>query len=342
MAHKIEISVILPLYNQASILPRVLSALHTQTIEASQYEVIVVDDGSSDGSKDALLPFLNGKGPRTCYHAQGNRGAAAARNFGVRHARGTIILLLDADEVAEPNFIQEHLTFHKRHGAETEVALGRLEMAEELMTRTQIRQHETRLRFDSAKISLVPWHYFRGGNLSIKKSFFAECGGFDETMQAASCEDTEFGFRLMKRGMQLYYLGGAVAHHYHPMDADMYLHKARAYGRSMARWYRKSPETRTFLTRFYGLPARETSHGRSIKYYCHRLIFNRWAQPYWMACAAALRIVTVSLSDMLYRELYKAMYRRAFLQHLTDRIVEGEVQTSANMNSNLLRRGIHA
>src|SRR6185369_12818569 len=98
------ISVVIPTFNRLPRLQRVLSALAEQTVSASEFEVVVVSDGSTDGTDDYLA---KGDTPVPVRHArQDNAGPAAARNHGVRLARGRLILFVDDDVVASPALVE--------------------------------------------------------------------------------------------------------------------------------------------------------------------------------------------------------------------------------------------
>jgi len=94
------LSVIVPTYNYAQVLPRALDSVLVQ--QAADVELIVVDDGSSDHTGEVLSEYV-ARHPRLQVIRQANAGAAAARNRGIREARGTYALLLDADDELMPN-----------------------------------------------------------------------------------------------------------------------------------------------------------------------------------------------------------------------------------------------
>lgn len=94
------ISVIIPAYNYAHLLPRTLNSVLSQV--ADDIEIIVVNDGSTDNTQQVLLDFSEQNPLLTIYH-QENAGAAAARNHGIRMASGQYVLLLDADDALTNN-----------------------------------------------------------------------------------------------------------------------------------------------------------------------------------------------------------------------------------------------
>ncbi len=94
-----SVSVIIPTYNRAEYLRQALESVFAQSL--APYEVIVVDDGSTDHTPEVVQAF----GPRVRYCRQDHRGIAAARNLGLEVARGEVIAWLDADDLWEPNFL---------------------------------------------------------------------------------------------------------------------------------------------------------------------------------------------------------------------------------------------
>src|SRR5512136_1080752 len=104
------ISVVIPTYNRRALLTRTLPTVLAQTLPAEEYEVIVVVDGSTDGS----AAWLRGLTPTVTLRVleQPNQGPGAARNAGIRAARGRVVLLLDDDLLCGPALLQEHLAAH--------------------------------------------------------------------------------------------------------------------------------------------------------------------------------------------------------------------------------------
>src|SRR5438445_3337038 len=105
------ISVVIPSYDGAERLPRTLASLVKSRVEG-EFEVLVVDDGSSDRTSEAARAFADRLPISVLRHAQ-NRGRAAARNTGIRAARGGVVLILDDDMESSPGLIEHHLAAHR-------------------------------------------------------------------------------------------------------------------------------------------------------------------------------------------------------------------------------------
>ncbi|MGB0715055.1 MAG: glycosyltransferase family 2 protein [Phycisphaerae bacterium] len=102
------VSVIIPTYNRATLLPRALESVLFQSID--DWEVIVVDDGSIDDTPEIVRHLAPSFGGRLVYERQSNRGSSAARNRGIDLARGRFVCFLDSDDEFVPNKIERQLT----------------------------------------------------------------------------------------------------------------------------------------------------------------------------------------------------------------------------------------
>src|SRR5260221_2437233 len=99
----IEVSVVIPAYNAAHFLPRALTSVLRQTRQPS--EIIVVDDGSGDDTRDVAAAYA----PKVTYFWQKNAGASAARNYAVKRANGKWIAFLDADDAWRPDKLERQM-----------------------------------------------------------------------------------------------------------------------------------------------------------------------------------------------------------------------------------------
>ncbi len=108
-------SVIVPSFNKAPELALTLAAFSHQTVEARDFEVIVVDDGSSDGTRELMARVAPGM-PQLRYLHQANAGRSAARNAGIAAARGDILVFNDAEAIPDAAFLEQHLLHHGAAG----------------------------------------------------------------------------------------------------------------------------------------------------------------------------------------------------------------------------------
>lgn len=234
-----KISVVIPTFNRADSLAVVLPTLLDQTFPASDYELLLCDAGSEDGT-EALVKELNDS--RIVFTPGENTGRSGARNRGVREARGDLILFTDADIIAEPDLLQQHYDFHARHPGDAvvgcEVQVDTLEEYEEYRQNPQAHARH------SVDRRTVPWHYFLTGNASARKADLLRVGVFDEDFTGYGHEDLELGYRLQKSGCILHYNPHAVNYHWHPVPYEEQCQKMYLAGKSTVRFYRKHRDLR--------------------------------------------------------------------------------------------------
>src|SRR5436305_10594596 len=194
---QLQISVIIPAYNAESTIGAcVESVLAQQTLE--RFEVIVVDDGSTDGTAATAADY-----PGVRVLLQPNAGASAARNYGAREAIGWMLLFIDADCVATPGWL-DALAGALRAGADGAKGTLLTSQPEPVARFTQI-EYEDRYDRMAARprinfIDMGSAAYRRDGMLGVGQ------GGFDTSYPGASVEDQEFSFRLAKLGCDLRYV----------------------------------------------------------------------------------------------------------------------------------------
>ncbi len=237
-----KISVIIGTYNQKDSLKLVLESFSKQSIHPSQFEVIVVDSFSNDGT-DQMIETEEPSPYPLNYIRQENNGKTAARNRGINEARGEIILLTDADMVADQNLLEEHIKAHKKHknacfeGTTFNfVAEGGDEVEPYIKQKLRSKQK-------------LKWAYFLSGNLSIKKETIIKAGLFDEDFKSYGWEDIELGYRLHKMRVPLYYLPSAKNYHHHFVNNQDMVKRKYNMGKSAAIFYKKHPnfEIKMFL-----------------------------------------------------------------------------------------------
>lgn len=204
-------SVVIPTYNRKSILIKCLQALENQKIDSliQEYEVILVDDGSTDGTLEWLAKNTN-QFPHLKTFAQVHQGPAAARNLGVKQAKGDTIIFIDSDLIVTEKFLQAHGNALVK-GAE-KIGSDRL-FTYGWVINTNNFENPTS---EPYKITDFSAAYFATGNVAISRKWLEEAGLFDTQFQLYGWEDLELGVRLKKLGLKLIKCPEAVGYHWHP------------------------------------------------------------------------------------------------------------------------------
>ncbi|MCB1182012.1 glycosyltransferase [bacterium] len=226
-----ELSVVIPTMNKVGLLERTLAALRRQDAEVpGGWEVVVVDDGSTDGTARFLagqenwgIPALQVVSPPR------NVGRARARNLGARSARGRWILFLDDDIVAPPGLVAAHLAVLRT--GERIGTIGHVHTAPEVVDGPHFHYLDTR---GVAKLAAgeAPARYFVTQNAAVPRDAFLDVGGFDEEFSAYGFEDMEVAFRLEDRGgVRFRVLARPVPVHVHHHTSAEYFAKKVECGR---------------------------------------------------------------------------------------------------------------
>lgn len=240
-------SVVIPTFNRLASLKAVLAAVEAQAA-APEYEIVVVDDGSSDTTAAWLSTRSFARPHRVV--VQDRRGPAAARNAGVRAAAGDTIAFLGDDTLPRPDWLAVH---HRARMARQ--ATGRLAVVgfSDWHPRIRITRflqflNTSGRQFGYARIDdpeNVSFVFFYTSNLLLPRALLLE-NPFDETFPHAAWEDIELGYRLSQAGMKLIYVPEAVVYHDHPTSIRRFCARQEKSGCSGARFYRLHPEI-TFL-----------------------------------------------------------------------------------------------
>ena len=205
------VSVVIPTYNRRPILEKCLDALERQRVEGGldQYEVVVVDDGSTDGTP-AWLREEVGRFPHIRLVEQQHGGPAEGRNRGVDHAKGDVIVFIDSDLVVTESFLAFHVKALQRGW---EQRGNRLCFTYGAVVNTANFADPTSERH---KLRDLSWAYFATGNVAIDRGVLERSGLFDCSFRLYGWEDLELGERLRRMGVALIKCPEAVGYHWHP------------------------------------------------------------------------------------------------------------------------------
>ena len=198
-ADQILISIIMPVYNRAKSARRAINSL--AIFGNSSCELIIVDDGSSDGSAEAAREATAGMDPALVrVLEQKNAGPGAARNTGANVARGTYLAFIDSDDLWYPWTVEAIASVIENHSP----ALAFLRTVDYEAGRTPPTLEHAKIEtnlfpgFLEAVIS-EPSIRFGSGNLVVRRALFSEIGGF--TVEVRCAEDTDLFMRLADRGV---------------------------------------------------------------------------------------------------------------------------------------------
>lgn len=182
------ISVVVPTYKRPELLMRCLSALWGQTLEAREYEIIVVDDGPTAEARTVVEQWRHRAGPTVTYlTVAGHHGPAAARSVGWRAARGSIIAFTDDDCLPSPGWLAAGLRCFDREGVAG--AWGRIVVP--------LPPIPTDYQKSVAGLEHAP---LATANCFYRREVLEEVGGFDERFTQAWREDSDLQFSVLKRG----------------------------------------------------------------------------------------------------------------------------------------------
>lgn len=259
------LSIIIPTYNRRDILKKCLIALFNQAYSVSNFEAIVIDDGSTDGTKEEIEHILSYTPVELKYFKQGHKGPTAARNIGIRNAKGDVILFLGDDIIAEEHLLEEHYKFHMQT-PENNALLGLIKWHPDLKINPFMDFLSRDVQFGYRHIKdkeNLPFYYFITSNVSIKRSFLIKNDlYFDEDFIYPILDDFEFAYRLKDKGMVLRYNPQALGYHYHQMQFKKYCLRQELMGCYLVVFSRKHPQMiksivpQDFTIQFYTIAIR--------------------------------------------------------------------------------------
>jgi len=258
-------TVVVPSFQRRDALARALAAWERQQPDDLPFEVVVVDDGSTDGT-DELLAATRPRRYDLRAVRQENRGPAAARNRALELASGELVLFAGDDIEPSPRLLAEHDQGHRRAGAAPLALVGRIDWPEKLR-RTATMRHVA-----GRGAQQFSFHYMRDGdeydfrhfytsNVSIARRVLdLEPSHFSTAFPHAAFEDAELAFRLARHGLRIRYHAAALAWHWHEYGARGFFERQRKCGAMAQRLAELHPGT----GRSIGVPALDRIRRRSF------------------------------------------------------------------------------
>lgn len=222
----ITVSVVVISWNQVDFLRRLVGQLLMQDFDPDRYEVIVVDDGSTDGSREWLATQSDPKLKSVLGTV--NRGRSVSRNSGIRVASGSVITMIDGDHTIRPDFVSVHAACHARERC---VIVGKSDFvdAPDFRALNHYLNHCGAAKMPSG--TRLPGRYFLTRNCSVPKDLLLQIGLFDERYTQWGGEDLDLGIRLENTGVPIYGEPAAIAIHHHLRPLNALLNQLYVYGR---------------------------------------------------------------------------------------------------------------
>ncbi|GEM_PF-42360 len=230
-------TVIICTKDRKELLVESIRTLDAQDFPVGGYEILVVDDGSTDGTDEAV-----GRLTTKCtlrYIKRPWQGRASARNCGIREARGEVIIFTDDDILAPPQYLKEHFLYHRTYSRS--------------IVRGPIINIPEYSFPENRKVGIADYSqaFFCTCNVSVSKKELLDTGGFDESFVEYGYEDNEVGWRLRQRGLKAHFNMKAMIYHYKPWkkesDLEGMIRNVEELARSAVAYYRKHPHWKTRL-----------------------------------------------------------------------------------------------
>lgn len=235
----IEVTIQLCTYNRAALLARVLEACFDQTVADAAYEIVLVDDGSTDETQSIVETARRRATCAFTVVTQANAGLARARNAGIARATGERIIFIDDDVLPVPTFVEEHVRAAVRH-PEAIVRGGAIEV-----------ESPDELPPPIWSLRNYSGNYFWTTNVSVPLATIRAIGCFDESFAEYGWEDIDVGLRLRAAGVRAVFNPRALVFHVKPRpraaNVARMVAQARAQARTAARLVRRHPNWRAYL-----------------------------------------------------------------------------------------------
>ena len=217
-----SIAVIIPTYNRVEALLVCLAHLEQQH-SSSSFEVVVVDDGSTDETAARIQAYAASTALHLRYMRQANAGPARARNQAIAMIHAPVCLMIGDDIFAHPQMVEVHRALHQQHPEAEAAVLGltRWDESRQQVTRFMRWLDESGIQFAYGELEAggtPSWRHFYTSNLSLKTELLRRFP-FDERFKKAAMEDLELGYRIHHdHGLRMIFAPAALATHLHPTD----------------------------------------------------------------------------------------------------------------------------
>ena len=222
-------SIVICTYNQKQTLGIILESLLEQIKQSKIFEIVIADDGSNDGT-DNFIKRLRYPIFLKYTRAESNQGRAINRNRGFEKASGKKVICIDGDMAPGPGFVESYLCAWDEFPCG--VFLGSFRHPDDWKESRLADYLYTRGRLTLTHGAEVNGRFFTSGNFALSKDTFTELSGFDTAFGGWGGEDTDFGLRLKKKSIPLYYIPEAWCYHYHKKSLDDMAREFECFGQT--------------------------------------------------------------------------------------------------------------
>jgi glycosyltransferase involved in cell wall biosynthesis len=275
-----QCSVVIPTYNRVELLRHTLESLTKQRLPLGSFEVLVVDDGSSDTTAAMVDGYRQRLNLRYFFQPDEGWRSAAARNVGIAQAEAEVIVFIDSGVLAHSGFLEAHLASHRASAGPLAVIgyvygmNGDNEAAERIIATVDVndpdasiaRMHARCMHLDVREEFYerygddfaglpAPWPMFWAANVSVRTDRLRAVGAFDESFDRWGGEDIDLGYRLHRAGTTFVLNRRASSIHYpHHKNIEHndrcarenYLRMVKKYDTPIIRLLLESPEVNPF------------------------------------------------------------------------------------------------
>lgn len=312
-------------YNRKDSLEMMLNHIAEQSISMEEFEMVLVDDGSSDGTSDFVRKIQNSLPFKLRFYEQEHKGPGAAHNKAAYEASSEIILFLANDMLPTKDVLQSHLNIHRNNPQNNIAAVGEIRESNKVPQTEFQKAWDPFRKVDLSRKKRLDEYDFWVSNLSMKKDYFLMYGIFIEYPQPAM-EDLELAYRLFKNGLYLIYNENALSYHYHPQTIDTATHRLYITGKSFARYENMVGHTKGHV--FANVSSKKLGLAANIKIrlrdFARIIVFNKYSITHLVMPA-----IRKAESNELYRPFLRFLTGRACGYYLRKGISEGRKKSAS-------------
>ena len=230
LLNDLKVTIVIPAYNAEKTIGLAVSGALAQGCPVC--EVVVVDDGSKDGTPDVVKKY-----PSVKYVRQENAGPAAARNTGWKSTDSDIVIFTDSDCVPEVGWAKKLIDAFTDKSVGAATGSYDIANADYLLPRLIHEEIKQRHKDYGSYVQ-----FFGSYNVAIRRSVLEEAGGFDESYRRASGEDNDLSYKVLKRGYKIAFVPDAEVAHHHTTRLRKYMREQYTHGYWRMKLYKDHPD----------------------------------------------------------------------------------------------------